>query len=60
MMPLSFVPACYKSVPKSGTKGRDRDSRAHKAIGTNVPVPIAACFVPGVSLSVSLWVEVAP
>lgn len=54
MMPLSFVPECYKFVPKTGDKGRDRDSRAHKAIGTNVPVPIAACFVPGVSLFLSL------
>lgn len=57
-MPLSFVPACYKSVPKTGDKSRDRDSRAHKAPGTLSLSLGPACFVPGVSLIVSLWVEV--
>lgn len=37
------------NVPKNGTNNRDRDSRAHKGIGTFVPSRFPSRFAPAVS-----------
>lgn len=46
----------YKCVPFFGTKGRGRDSRAHKANGTMSRPVLPSRFVPRVSRFVSRWV----